>query len=143
MMNRSLIAIAPLAIALCVLLPQAARAADPPAAVAPVVKPLPPEDEVALRCGVIFALGAKAQERGAPGSAGWTGLATRGREFFARAGAKAMDDTGMTRDQLRSASIGMAIALTGELSGAPDTDKALAAKVDACLPLLGVTPTAQ
>lgn len=130
MMNRLLAAVA-----LCACLPTAALATEPPAATAPA-KPLPPEDEVALRCGVVFALATKAAERGEPGSEGWTGLNPRGREFFTRSAAKAIDDTGMSRDDLRGVAISMALALSTEVNGAPDANKALQTKIDACLPLL-------
>ncbi len=103
-------------------------------------RPLPPEDEVALRCGAVFAIAAKAQERGEPGSESWAGLNSRGREFFARSGAAAMDHTGMTKDELRAAVITMVLALNAEITAAKDGREVLAGKVETCLPLLPPEP---
>jgi hypothetical protein len=89
---------------------------------------LAPPQAVALRCGVVFALGARMQADGKPAAAAWPALATHGREYFVRVFAKLMEDTGATRDQL----VAMAARETASLQG----DASVAAAMPACLPLL-------
>ena len=66
-----------------------------------VPKPLSLEQQTALRCSAAFAVGAALQQQGAAGD--WPPLASRGREFFVRAMAQLMDDTGRTREQVGEA----------------------------------------
>ncbi|HEU4820026.1 MAG TPA: hypothetical protein VFS87_02570 [Qipengyuania sp.] len=89
---------------------------------------LAPPQVAALRCGVVFALGARMQADGKPAAAAWPALATRGREYFVRVFVKLMDDMGASRDQL----VAMAERETSALKG----DAAVAAAMPACLPLL-------
>lgn len=58
--------------------------------------PLSLQQSSALRCSAAFALGAAMQGRGL--ATGWPPLATRGREFFVRASARVMDETGRSRE---------------------------------------------
>lgn len=63
---------------------------------APEPAPLSLQQATALKCSAAFAVGAAVQARG-EGSE-WPVLATRGREFFVRASAQIMDQTGWSRD---------------------------------------------
>jgi hypothetical protein len=87
----------------------------------------PPQAE-ALRCGVVFALGAKLQADKAPLAAGWPPLTTRGKEYFVRVTAQLMDDTGASRETLAAMAIRQVPALS--------EPEALAAAMPGCLPLL-------
>ncbi|QSB45953.1 hypothetical protein EB810_00970 [Altererythrobacter sp. FM1] len=62
---------------------------------APQVK-LSLQQNAAVRCSAAFALGAGLQKVGK--GKDWPPLAERGREFFVRASAQLMDETGMSRD---------------------------------------------
>ena len=73
--------------------PLAAQTAAPPAP-----PPLTMQQATSLKCSAAFALGTAMQARGE--GAGWPPLATRGREFFVRASAQLMDDSGRTREQV-------------------------------------------
>lgn len=112
------------------LLPFALLSAVPAAAqVAPEPTPtkaLSLQQSTALRCSAAFALGAAMQARG--GGTQWPALSPRGREFFVRASAQIMDETGRTRDAVAGELTGMAKAL-----GEPG---ALAAAMPPCLLLL-------
>ena len=88
--------------------------------------PLSLQQSTALKCSAAFALGAAMQARG-EGSE-WPRLAERGREFFVRASAQIMDETGRTRDQVAAELSGKAKQL-----GEPG---ALAAAMGPCLLLL-------
>lgn len=90
--------------------------------------PLTPPQAAALRCGVVFALGARMQADGKPAASAWPALATRGREFFVRVFARLMDDTGASRDRLTA----LAEAESATLKG----DAAVTAAMPACLSLL-------
>lgn len=75
--------------------PLAAQTALPAEGAAPQVK-LSLQQSAAVRCSAAFALGAGLQKAGK--GKDWPPLAERGREFFVRASAQLMDETGMTRD---------------------------------------------
>ena len=67
---------------------------------APVEPPrLDLEQKAALRCATAFAIVAALQARG--GAIDFPPLEVRGKEFFVRATARIMDDTGATREQLQ------------------------------------------
>jgi hypothetical protein len=51
-----------------------------------------------LRCAAAFAVVANAQASGDASAQQWPALGTRGREFFVRALAQLMDETGLDRD---------------------------------------------
>jgi hypothetical protein len=69
------------------LLATTAASAQAPAA----APPLSPELQLGLRCAALFSIIAGEQARQAPGAADWPPLAERGREFFVRVAAQAMD----------------------------------------------------
>ena len=58
------------------------------------------ENTALLRCSAAFALVSFGQEAGSEDALKWPQIDPRGREFFVRAMAKIMDDTGMDRDQV-------------------------------------------
>ncbi len=62
--------------------------------------PLSLEQTMLLRCSVTFALVAGQQQRGDPLTAGYPALQQRGKEYFARANARLMDELRLTREQL-------------------------------------------
>lgn len=98
-------------------------------AAAPAAEPsLTPPQAAALRCGVVFALGAKLQADNSLFAAGWPPLGTRGKEYFVRVTAKLMDDTKASRDTLSAMAMRHVPALSDP--------RALAAAVTGCLPLL-------
>jgi hypothetical protein len=75
-----------------------ALALDTPARAAPAAPPpLSPESRALLRCSAAFALVAEAQGKGDTAALRWPALGTRGREFFVRALARVMDETGLDR----------------------------------------------
>jgi hypothetical protein len=98
-------------------------------AAAPTAEPtLTPPQAAALRCGVVFALGAKLQADKAPLAASWPALTTRGKEYFVRVTARLMDDTGASRDTLAAMAMRQVPALSDPA--------ALGAAMPGCLPLL-------
>ena len=98
----------------------AAPAEAPPA--------LTPPQTAALRCGVVFALGARMQADRNPVAADWPPLGVRGKEYFVRVMAQLIDDTGASRDAL-------AALAAREVPPLRD-DYAIAAAMPACLALL-------
>ena len=80
------------------------------------------------RCGAAFALVAEGQANGNAEALAYPPLAERGREFFVQAGARLMDEAGLTREELSS-------VLSAEAQALWDED-ALDAVMPACLPLL-------
>lgn len=69
-----------------------------PVEVAPVALPI--EQQAAIRCSAAFALVAGFQKTGDPRGESYPPLEERGREFFVRAIARLMDDTGRSREDL-------------------------------------------
>jgi hypothetical protein len=82
----------------------------------------------ALRCGVVFALGAKLQAERDPVAADWPPLGARGKEFFVRVTAQLMDDTGASREALAALAMRELPALQAK--------GAMATAMPGCLPLL-------
>lgn len=56
------------------------------------------ESRALLRCSAAFAIVSRRQANGDPTAQRWPALETRGREFFVRALAQLMDQTGLDRD---------------------------------------------
>lgn len=71
--------------------PLSAQAAAPP---------LPPELQTGLRCAALFSIVAAQQTR--QGASDWPPLAKRGREFFVRVSARAMDAGKLDRADLQA-----------------------------------------
>ena len=103
----------------------AATPAMPAAATPPS---LTPPQAAALRCGVVFAMGAKMQADGKPVATNWPPLDQRGREFFVRTAARIMEETGASRDAIQALAAAQLITLRG--------DGAVAAAVPGCIVLL-------
>lgn len=82
------------------LLPLALLAAPLSAQAGP--SPLPPEVQAGLRCGALFSVVAADQARQAPDVQDWPPLAVRGREFFVRISARAMDAGALDRPGLQA-----------------------------------------
>ena len=98
-------------------------------AAAPAGEPtLTPPQAQALRCGVVFALGAKLQEQKSPVAASWPPLGARGREYFVRVTAGLMDDTKASRDVITAMTMRQVAELSNPL--------ALSAAMPGCLPLI-------
>lgn len=102
----------------------AATPATPAAATPPSLTP----QAAALRCGVVFAMGAKIQADGKPLAANWPPLDQRGREFFVRTAARIMEETGASRDAIQALA-------AAQLTSLRD-DGAVAAAVPGCIVLL-------
>ncbi len=91
----------------------AALAPQPaPAPLAPELTPLPQESRALLRCAAAFALVAQGQAAGDPQAKAWPDLSLRGREFFVRAMAQLMDETGRDRAGIAALANAEAQALT-------------------------------
>jgi hypothetical protein len=74
--------------------------------------PLSQENRALLRCAAAFALVAQGQAAGDPQAKSWPDLSTRGREFFVRAMAQLMDQTGRDRAAISRLANAEAQALT-------------------------------
>lgn len=125
MLGRMTPRLAPLAL-LLLAAPAVAQAPSPAPAPAPAPLPLSVPQATALKCSAAFALGAAAQARGEGGA--WPALGERGREYFVRASARIMDDTGWSRDRVAGRLAEEARALR--------PPAALAAAMPPCLTLL-------
>lgn len=81
-------------------------AAQPPAAMASTARaglpPLDTEQSAQLTCAAVFAIVASEQARGSATASQWPQLKVRGREYFVRFGARTMDATHASRDQVRA-----------------------------------------
>ena len=58
------------------------------------------EHRMLLRCSAVFSIVAGEQERGVASARAYPPLGERGREYFARTGARLMDDLKLTREQV-------------------------------------------
>nr|WP_240048848.1 hypothetical protein [Parerythrobacter lutipelagi] len=88
------LALFPLLLAICI--PSAPLAASNASAQGGLQLSL--EQQTALRCSAAFAIVADGQTRGNAKAARFPPLGQRGREFFVRASARLMDETGMDRE---------------------------------------------
>lgn len=116
------------------LLATTAASAQAPAA----PPPLAPELQLGLRCAALFSIIAGEQARQAPGAADWPTLAERGREFFVRVAAQAMDAGKLDR-------AGITALMQAEAEALQRTDTAVTFAIRAggirnqCLALLDAT----
>lgn len=95
--------------------------------------------EAAVRCGAAFAIVSADQARGVP-IAGWPPLGVRGKEFFVRTGARVMDETGATRDQVQAL---FARAASELVVGTPAPTARLELLRGPCLSMLAAMPEAR
>lgn len=107
---------------------QAAPAIPVERAPSPPLPVLSAPQAAALRCGVVFAMGAKMQAEGKPAAASWPPLDTKGREFFVRTAARIMEETGADRTAIQA----LAAAQLATLKD----DAAVLGAVPGCLVLL-------
>ncbi|MEM1133909.1 MAG: hypothetical protein AAGH53_13330 [Pseudomonadota bacterium] len=66
------------------------------------VAPLTLEQKTDVRCAAAFAIIAVQQQRGVPSSASYPSMEPRGREFFVDVGARLIEDTGRSREQVQA-----------------------------------------
>ena len=109
----------------------AALAATPPAATALTV-----DQETALRCSASFAIAAAEQSRGAKWALAFPPLQARGKEFFVRAGARLMDEAGLSRAQVQALVQRQALALRADMAKTGDPVMVFAGTMPLCLSLL-------
>ncbi len=114
--------------ALALVAAQAASATPVEQAPSPPLPALSAPQAAALRCGVVFAMGAKMQAAGKPAAASWPPLDTKGREFFVRSAARIMEETGADRAAIQ--------ALAAVQLSTLKNDAAVADAVPGCLVLL-------
>ncbi|MGQ7829738.1 hypothetical protein [Altererythrobacter sp. Z27] len=76
----------------------AAQATAPVAPATPPTASLSQENQALVRCSAAFALVSFGQESGNADAQKWPAIDPRGREFFVRALAQVMDETGLQRD---------------------------------------------
>ena len=118
------------------LLPALALLAAP--ALAQTAAPLPalkPDQQAALHCSAVFAR--IAHERADPAMAArLPDPGPRGSEYFARTGARLMDDTGATRPQIAQMFRGAVAEVDRTLEASPDRAAALRSAMVPCQILL-------
>lgn len=76
-----------------------------PAMAQDVAAPLPQlnsDQQVLLRCSAAFGIIASEQARGVESAKAYPALGERGREYFVRAGARLIDELGLTDEQVRA-----------------------------------------
>ena len=106
--------------------PAAAPAADPASGLATATRG-------DLTCAAAFAIAASEQQRGVVSALGLPPLAVRGKEFFVRTGAKAMDEAGLGREAVRALFEGEVARLQAQARDGGSPDAALAAVMPQCL----------
>ena len=94
------------------------------------------EHRMMLRCSAAFAIVAGEQQRGVASAAAYPPLAERGREYFARTGARLMDDLKLTREQTEASMRAEAEAVQKAASEAPDRAGYIDALMRPCLSAL-------
>ena len=114
----------------------AAALAAPAAAQQPQPAPLSLEQAMLLRCSAAFAIVAGEQRRGVASALVYPPLAERGREFFARAGARLMDERQMSREQLEAAIRAEVAALQESSTQSEDPARHLDGVMRPCLAAL-------
>jgi hypothetical protein len=111
----------------------AALLAVPAAAQQP---PLTLEHRMMLRCSAAFAIVAGEQQRGLATAQAYPPLAERGREYFARTGARLMDDLKLSREQTEAQLRTEAAAIQKAAAEAPDRTAYLDSLIQPCLSAL-------
>lgn len=109
--------------------PLAAAPAPPPAAGAP----LSAATRSDLTCAAAFAVTASEQKRGVESALAFPSLGVRGKEFFVRAGARAMDEGKLTREAVRGLLEAEVARLQQQAAASASPDATLAAVMPGCL----------
>jgi hypothetical protein len=125
-MIRLIARFAPLAMPFALL--PAPLLAQEPAPAAPESARLDLDQRLLLRCAATFALVANRQQAGEDWALSFPPMATRGREFFVRASARVIDETGTDR-------AGLDRLLAAEARQLVEYDQ-IASMMPLCLPLL-------
>ena len=94
------------------------------------------EQRMQLRCSAVFAVVAGEQHRGVAWAAAYPPLAERGREYFARTGARLMDDLKISREQAEASIRSAAEAVQKEANAAPDRAAYIDSLMQPCLSAL-------
>lgn len=94
------------------------------------------EHRMLLRCSAVFAVVAGEQQRGVASAAAYPALGERGREYFARTGARLMDDLKLSREQTEASMRSEAEAIQKEASEAPDRAAYIDSLMQPCLSAL-------
>lgn len=116
----------------------ALAAASVPAAAQEMASPhhVTLEQETALRCSAVFAIVGAEQARKDPVSASLPRLGNRGREYFVRTTARLMDESGATREHVKSMFRSRYEQVRAEFSGARDPVAVRKAMMEPCMNLL-------
>lgn len=101
------------------------------AAPSPASAPMSDDTRAALSCAAAFAVAATEQGRGERAALAFPPLAVRGKEYFVRVSARAMDETGSSRETIRDVLAGEVAAL--QKRAAENPDGAMTAAVTPCL----------
>jgi len=128
-MNRTLLALATASLLVQPLAAQA-PATQVPAPAAPQVDA---DTAAGLRCAAAFAIVASEQRRGLPTALGFPPLAERGREYFVRVGARAMDRTKLSREAVRGLLEADVARLQEEAKASADPEAAVMNVMNPCL----------
>jgi hypothetical protein len=91
---------------------------------------------VDLTCAAAFAIAASEQQRGTRTALAYPPLQARGREFFVRTGARAMDEARLDREAVRALFESEVARLQARARDSGDPDAALATVIPGCLPRL-------
>jgi len=134
-MHRTLLAFAAASL---VAAPLAAQAPSPAVAPAAPMPQVDTETAAGLRCAAAFAIVASEQRRGLPTALGFPPLAERGREYFVRVGARAMDRTKLSREAVRGLLEAEVGKLQEEAKGSADPEAAVMNVMNPCLARLEV-----
>jgi hypothetical protein len=94
------------------------------------------EHRMLLRCSAVFAIVAGEQQRKVPAAAVYPPLGERGREYFARTGARLMDDLKISREQAEASIRSAAEEVQREARAAPDRAAYIDSLMQPCLSAL-------
>ncbi len=94
------------------------------------------EHRMQMRCSAAFAIVAGEQQRGVATALAYPPLAERGREYFARTGARLMDDLQLSREQVEASMRTETESLQKAAAEAPDREEYIAALMEPCLSAL-------
>jgi hypothetical protein len=126
-----MIRLSSLAAGLSLVLAPLASAQQPAAKPAPIA--LDADGRAALTCAAAFAIVASEQQRGEQAALAFPPLAVRGKEFFARFGARTMDAAGASREAVRALLEGEVARLQQQAVASGDADATMAAAMTPCV----------